>query len=306
MLELTGVYAGQGGDLASAREVTSFELLLNSGADVKMLDRPPWWTVRRALAVLGAMVLVILVALIWIALLRRRVEQRSQQLAAEIRDHEHTERRRELEEERTRIAHDLHDDLGAALTQIRFLSAVESRDSRAPEDARGRMWQISEKSREMVASLDEIVWAINPTNDSLASLANYLCHSAEEFFNATAIRCRLDVADALPPAPLTSEVRHHLYLAVREALNNIAKHSDATEVWMRVHAQEPELHIELEDNGRGFIPHAADSAGDGLANMRQRLEKIGGRFECQSRPGAGAICRFVLRLKSTPSTMRKT
>jgi signal transduction histidine kinase len=299
LLEMTGVYEGQGSDPASGQEVTSFELLLNSGGDIKTLDSPSWWTVRRALTVAGAMVLLIVVALIWIALLRQRIEERSQQLAAEIRDHEHTERRRELEEERSRIAHDLHDDLGAALTQIRFLSALESRDSRAPEDARGRMWQISEKSRDMVASLDEIVWAINPTNDSLASLANYLCHFAEEFFSPTAIRCRLDVADALPSAPLTSEVRHHLYLAVREALNNIAKHSEATEVWLRIHVQEPELRIELEDNGRGFTPAAAASAGEGLASMRQRLEKIGGRYECESRPGKGAACRFVLQLKST-------
>jgi signal transduction histidine kinase len=276
-------------------------LLLNSGADVKVLARPPWWTARRALTVLGAMVLVILAALVWIALLRRKVEQRSQQLAAEIRDHEQTERRRELEEERARIAHDLHDDLGATLTQIRFLSVLESRDFRAPQNTRSRMGQISEKSREMVASLDEIVWAINPTNDSLASLANYLCHFAEEFFSVTAIRCRLDVAEALPAAPLTSEARHQLYLAVREALNNIAKHSEATEVWLRVYAQAPELRIELEDNGRGFTPHAADLAGEGLANMRQRLKKIGGRFECESRPGAGSICRFVVRLAPTPS-----
>jgi signal transduction histidine kinase len=209
-----------------------------------------------------------------------------------------------LEEERARIAHDLHDDLGAALTQIRFLSALESRDSRAPKDSRGRMWQISEKSRDLVASLDEIVWAINPVNDSLASLANYLCHFAEEFFAATPIRCRLDIADALPPSPLTSEVRHHLYLAVREALNNIAKHSNAPEVWLRVHARESELNIVLEDNGRGFDPTSAGSTGDGLINMRQRLEKIGGCFECTSQPGAGATYRFVLRLK--PSTFDAT
>ncbi|MGA2749456.1 MAG: ATP-binding protein [Verrucomicrobiota bacterium] len=297
VLEITGVYAGQGGDLGSGREVTSFELLLNSGSDVRTLARAPWWTARRALAVVGGMVLVLLVGLVWIGLLRRQVEERTRQLAMEIRRHEQTERQRELEEERSRIARDLHDDLGATLTQIRFLSALESRDPRAPESTRSRMGQVSEKSREMVASLDEIVWAVNPANDSLASLANYLCHLAEEFFRATPVRCRLDVADALPSAPLRSEVRHHLYLAVREALNNIAKHSEATEVWLRIHALEPELRIELEDNGRGFAPRPADTAGDGLANMRQRLERIGGRFECETRPGAGAICRFVLRLE---------
>ena len=150
----------------------------------------------------------------------------------------------------------------------------------------------------MVASLDEIVWAINPTNDSVASLANYLCHFAEEFFKPTPIRCRLDVADALPSAPLGAEVRHHLYLAVREALNNIAKHSEATEVWLRIQVADSGLSIEIEDNGRGFQPRPAPT-GEGLANMRQRLEKIGGSYECTSRPGAGSVSRFVLRLNRT-------
>jgi signal transduction histidine kinase len=297
-LELTGVYSGQGGDFASGGDITSFELLLNSPYDIKVLAQPSWWTVRRALAVLGGMGLALLSGLLWIAFLKRQVEDRSQQLAAEIRRHEQTERQRELESERARIARDLHDDLGAALTQIRFLSAVESRDARTPEAARGRMEQVSEKSREMVASLDEIVWAIDPANDSPASLANYLCHFAEEFFRVTPIRCRLDVADPLPSAPLTSEVRHHLYLAVREALNNIAKHSAATEAWLRIDAVSEELRIALEDNGRGFDPGAARSFGNGLANMQKRLESIGGRFSCQSHPGSGSICRLVLPLRA--------
>ena len=296
LLELTGVYAGQGGDLSSGGEITAFELLLNSSDDVKLLARPSWWTIRRALMVVGGMMLVLAVGLVWIALLRRQVEERSQQLTAEIRRHEHTERQRELEAERARIAQDLHDDLGAALTQIRFLSAVESRDLRTPESTRSRMEQVSEKSREMVASLDEIVWAINPANDSSTSLADYFCHFAEEFFRVTSIRCRLDVADVLPSATLTSEVRHHLYLAMREALNNIAKHSGATEVWLRIQAVGLELRIALEDNGRGFAPQAAEALGRGVNNMRTRLQKIGGRFECESHPGSGTICRFVAPL----------
>jgi signal transduction histidine kinase len=294
LLELTGVYVGQGSDLASGRDIGSFELLLNSPSDITALARPPWWTVRRALTVLGGMACVILIALFWIALLRRQVEERSDQLAVEIRRHEHTERQREMEEERARIARDLHDDLGATLTQIRFLSALESRDGQLPETTRHRMGQVSEKSREMVASLDEIVWAVNPANDSLPILANYLCHFAEEFFRSASIRCRLDVDDSLPPAPLTSEVRHNIYLAVREALNNIAKHSQATEVWLRIHWQPPGVGIAIEDNGRGFSPLSNGCEGEGLTNMRQRLEKIGGRFECESRPGAGAVCLLFL------------
>ena len=300
-LELTGVYTGQGSDLASGQQINSFELLLNSPSDVEVLARPSWWTVRHTLAVLGSMTLVILVGLVWIALLRRQVEERSNQLAAEIRRHEHTERQRELETERTRIARDLHDDLGATLTQIRFLSAVESRDSQLPEATRNRLGQVTEKSREMVASLDEIVWAVNPANDSLPSVANYLCHFAQEFFQPTPIRCRLDVDDGLPPVPLTSEVRHNLYLAVREALNNIAKHSKATEVWLRIHFLPPgKLNLVIEDNGRGFTPLTATPSGDGLINMRERLQKIGGNFEYETRPGSGVICRLTLPVDLGP------
>jgi signal transduction histidine kinase len=294
LLELTGVYAGQGSDLASGREIDSFELLLNSPSDVQVLSRPSWWTARHTLTVLGGMAFVTLAAFIWIALLRRQVEERSNQLASEVRRHEHTERQRELEAERTRIARDLHDDLGASLTQIRFLSAVESRDTQVPEDTRGRMKQVSEKSNEMVAALDEIVWAVNPANDTLPNLANYLCHFAEEFFRPTAIRCRLDIEDSLPPAALTSEVRHNVYLAVREAVNNVVKHSQATEVWLRIHSQLPaEFSVTIEDNGRGFTSDPA-SSGNGLANMRERLKTIGGRFELESAPGRGVTWRLFL------------
>lgn len=297
LLEITGVYDGQGGDLASGHEIDSFDLLLNSSASITVLARPSWWTLRHMLTVIGVMALAILAAMVWIMLLHRQVEERSSQLAAEVQRREHTERQRELEKERARIARDLHDDLGATLTQIRFLSAIESRDTHVPEGARERMGRISEKSHEMVASLDEIVWAVNPVNDSTPNLANYLCHFAEEFFRPTPIRCRLDVDDSLPPASFTSEVRHNCYLAVREALNNISKHSQATEAWLRIKFQASQLCITIEDNGCGFS-QTKSSSGEGLANMRQRLERIGGSFEIETRPGGGTICQFRLPLES--------
>jgi signal transduction histidine kinase len=293
-IELTGVFAGQR-DRAFGPEVDSFELLLNSPADVRVITRPSWWTFERTLALLGGMAALILGALVWITVLRRKVEERSQQLATEIRRHEQTERQRELEGERARIARDLHDDLGASLTQIRFLSALESRDTTVPETTRGRMGQISEKSRDLVTSLDEIVWAVNPANDSLPSLAIYLCQFAEEFFRATPTRCRLDVDDLLPSVSLTSEVRHNVYLGFREALNNVAKHSRATEVWIRIQAHPEGACIIVEDNGIGF-DSSSPAPGEGLANMRARLAAIGGRFKYEARVGAGTTCRFDLLL----------
>jgi signal transduction histidine kinase len=296
-LELTGVYMGQGGDRAAGRDIDSFELLLNSRSDIRVLARPSWWTIRHALTVMGAMLFGLLAALVWITMLRRQVEERSLQLTSEIKSRERAERQHALEEERSRIAQDLHDDLGATLTEIRFLSAVKSQDSSVPEATRSQLSEVSEKSRQLVSSLDEIVWAVNPANDSLPSLASYLRHAAEEFFRTTSARCRLDVDESLPMVALTSEVRHNLYLSIREGLNNIARHAQASEVWLRIHWKEQTLYIVLEDNGCGFVCDGVVEPGNGLLNMRRRLEKIGGRFECESRSGSGTVCRISLPFK---------
>jgi signal transduction histidine kinase len=278
------------------RRVASVRILSRSPADLVVLSRPSWWTVEHALAVIGGLVFVLLAASIWITQLHRKVEQRSVQLSTEIHRREQIDHQRALQEERARIAQDLHDDLGAALTQIRFLSAVESRDAAVPEGTRAQLRKVSEKSHHLVASLDEIVWAINPANDSVPKLANYLTHVSEEFFSTTSIRCRLDIGESFPAVTLSSEVRHNLYLAFREALNNVAKHSGATEVWVRFKWEADSLHLLIEDNGRGFVQEASP-VGEGLLNMRRRLEKIGGRFESLSQTGIGTTCRIWLPLK---------
>ena len=297
LLELTGVYMGEGGDRASGRDIDSFEILLNSPSDIHVLARPSWWTFRHTVTVIGGMILAIFVSIIWITLLRRQVEERTLQLTREIKNREQAEHQRVLEAERARIARDLHDDLGATLTEIRFLSAVKSRDLLIPPATRYQLMEVSEKSRQMVSSLDEIVWAVNPANDTLPSLAVYLRHVAEEFFRTTEMRYRLDVDQTLPSIALTSEVRHNLYLVIREALNNIAKHSRATEVWLRINWKDQSLHIEVEDNGCGFINLETALLRNGLSNMRRRLEKIGGCFVCDTRPGSGTVCRIHLPLK---------
>jgi signal transduction histidine kinase len=291
-LDLLGVYAGQGGDWVSSRDIDSFELLLNSASDVHVLARPSWWTVEHTLAVLGGMVFAIMAASVWIVVLRRQVEERTTRLAAEIQRREQIELQRALEAERSRIAQDLHDDLGATLTQIRFLS-----DSAVPKATRDQLRQVSEKSLQMVASLDEIVWAVNPANDSVRSLAAYLRHMAAELFRATTVNCRFDVDRSLPLLPLTSEVRHNLYLTTREALNNSAKHAQATELWLRIHWQEKTLRIAVEDNGCGFDNLQAVAGTNGLANMQQRMKKIGGSFECETQPGSGTLYRICLPFK---------
>jgi signal transduction histidine kinase/ligand-binding sensor domain-containing protein len=201
-----------------------------------------------------------------------------------------------LERERTRIARDIHDDLGGSLTEIGYLGALAVRDSRSLAEAREQLGHIMDRTRELARRLDETVWAVNPKNDSSGHLATYLCHSAREFLEPTGIRCRLDVAPDLPEAPLTTEVRHNVYLVVKEALNNGVKHSGAAELCLRLAANDGVMTIEVSDNGQGFVVDSTREAGNGLRNMAARMAEIGGQFTVRSAPGEGTTVCLKLPL----------
>lgn len=258
-----------------------------SPLDLELLAKPSWWTVQHTLTLMGAMAFIIFAALIWITELRRQVGERSRQLSAEIRLREQTERHRALDQERARIAKDLHDDLGANLTQIVFLSErVEVARDDGQETA---PWfnLIPATARRTIQSLDEIVWAINPRHDSLESLANYLSQFAQEHLALARVRCVLDVPTVLPGVPLSAEVRHNLLLTTREALQNAVTHARATEVRLTLKLDEDGLTIAIADNGKGFDPHSVSPESNGLQNMRRRLEEIDGRLEIHTRLGQG-------------------
>lgn len=274
--------------------VGAVRILPRSDADFVVLARPAWWTVRRALGAMGGMAFVILAAFVWIKQLRRQVEERTNQLTSEIQLREQTERQRSLEKERARIAQDLHDDLGANLTQIVFLSQrVEAAQQDAQEVDR---WfrLIPATARKTIQSLDEIVWAINPRNDSLESFANYLSQFAQQHMNLARVRCVLDVPMVLPAVALSAEVRHKMLLAAREALQNVATHAAATEARVTLQLDEETLEITITDNGRGFDTSRNGSDGNGLPNMRRRLEDIGGQTEITSQPGKGTTVRLII------------
>ncbi|MBW8863674.1 MAG: hypothetical protein JF609_01900, partial [Verrucomicrobia bacterium] len=274
--------------------VGAVRILPRSVADFIVLARPPWWNMRRALTAMGGMAFVILAAFVWIKQLRRQVEERTNQLTSEIQLREQTERQRSLEKERARIAQDLHDDLGANLTQIVFLSQrVEAAQQDAQEVDRW-LHLIPATARKTIQSLDEIVWAINPRHDSLESFANYLSQFAQQHMSLARVRCVLDVPMVLPVLTLTAEVRHKLLLAAREALQNVATHSAATEARVTLQLNDEALTIEVVDNGHGFDANRVTGEGNGLTNMRRRLEDIGGRMEIISEPEKGTTVRFVV------------
>jgi signal transduction histidine kinase len=167
----------------------------------------------------------------------------------------------------------------------------------APERKAGYLWQMTEKARQLVTALDEIVWAVNPRYDSLASLAGYYSLYAQRFLSLASLACHLEIAERLPDCPLDSKVRHSLFLAFKEALNNVVRHAEASEVRLRILVEDDELIVAVTDNGRGLQPAAVTEAGmDGLANMRARMSALGGRCEIRSAPAQGTTVLFGVRL----------
>ena len=192
-----------------------------------------------------------------------------------------------LQEERARIAKDIHDDLGARMTQISLLSELTQQALPQPQKAGELVGQIATMSRLGIKSLDEIVWAVNPRNDTLQDLLDYAGQYAVDFLQTAGIRCRVDFPNTPPAREIPADVRHGLFLAVKEALHNIIKHAQAREVWLRVSVTDSALQWVIEDNGRGFDQSPSDARADGVRNMRQRLAELGGGCSVESRPGAG-------------------
>ncbi|MGA2247628.1 MAG: ATP-binding protein [Verrucomicrobiota bacterium] len=289
-LELTGTYSGLGGDKAIGQDISSFELLLNSPADVRVLSRPPWWTLERLLVIVGALLCVLAITALWITQLHRRVEQRTVELEAQIRARQRIEQQHAMEQERARVAQDLHDELGSSLTEISMLGA---RAKSAPEEKRKfYLEQMSEKARGMIAALDEIVWAMNPRHDSLASLVSYFCLYTDRFLGLASVAWRLEHSPDAPDCAMDSRHRHQLFLAFKEALTNVVRHSAATEVRLNIRQQDGEVRLTIADNGCGLPPAGRTEEMDGVMNMRARLEKLGGRFEITSAPGSGTVVEF--------------
>jgi signal transduction histidine kinase len=206
------------------------------------------------------------------------------------------ELQRAREAERARIAKDIHDDLGANLTQIALLSELAQTDLSEPEQARSHINQIFSAARSLTRSLDEIVWAVNPANDTLESFLNYICEFVQEYLGTAGVRCRLDLPSSIPTQPLSTPVRHHLYLAAKEAIHNVVKHAGASEVRFALKIQDKAFSLVIEDNGRGFARENPAATGNGLGNMRKRLEEIGGRFGQVSEPGRGTRTELTVPL----------
>jgi ligand-binding sensor domain-containing protein/signal transduction histidine kinase len=228
-----------------------------------------WWF----RAVVGATCLGLIVAFV---IGRMRVRQR-------MLDLEHVAA---LEQQRSRIAQDMHDELGAGLTKIAILSEVAKRELPEPGRAGAQIDAISETARDVVDGLAEIVWTVNPANDTLDTLCAYIREHAGEFFERTGVECEFDIPLQLPATMVTAEFRRNIFYSAKEIMTNAARHSKAGRVAVRIRLEEEAgvqmFRIQISDDGRGFDAGSIPPFRQGLANIRKRIHALAGTVEWHS------------------------
>jgi len=197
-----------------------------------------------------------------------------------------------LEKERARIARDLHDQLGANLTQVALLGELAEADKDLPGEVELHAQQISLTARDTTRSLDEIVWALNSSNDTLESLASYACKYAQDYFALAGVSYRAELPTQLPPAVILPEVRHNVFLAFKEAVNNVVKHAHATEARVKLRLEPGKFILSVEDNGCGPGDVAEKKLRNGLKNMRKRLADVRGEFEISPGVNGGTVVQL--------------
>jgi signal transduction histidine kinase/ligand-binding sensor domain-containing protein len=259
----------------------------DTGATIAVTVLPPFWQTRpfviaTTLVFLGALAGIIY--LISTAKLKRQLRIAQQ--------------KEMIEHERARIARDLHDQLGANLTQVTLLGEMAEVDKDLPGEVEQHAQQICATARETTRSLDEIVWAVNPSNDTLESLANYACKYAQDYFAMAGVSYRAELPTQLPPAPIPPEVRHNVFLAFKEAVNNVVKHAHATEARVRLQLEPEQFILSITDNGRGLGDLSEKQLRNGLKNMRRRLADVRGEFEITPGENGGTVVKLTVPIKN--------
>ncbi|MGZ4988182.1 MAG: triple tyrosine motif-containing protein, partial [Limisphaerales bacterium] len=250
-------------------------------ASVTVVVHPFFWQMDWFIALSAAGIaggIVWLVRRATVRRLRLRLDQLRQQQA--------------IDRERARIAQDIHDELGANLTSIGLLADLGKRHKSDVGAVIHDLGQISETARESVAAMDAIVWALNPRNDSLDNFANYIAQFTRDFFRPTQLRTRLNLPTNLPDRPMTTEMRHQLFLLVKESFNNIVRHAEATEVNVELGCENGHLRLVIADDGKGMDKQAALAGQDGLMNLRDRIGRMGGTIEITNNNGHGTKLEF--------------
>lgn len=254
-------------------------------ASLSITLRPPFWMTTWFRVVSGMVLLGLVILTV------RLVSTRALQRRLRLLEAQHA-----LERERMRISKDMHDELGASLTRLTLLSELAKRDLGNPEAMRTNLDLLSNSTRDIAATMDEIVWAVNPKNDTLDRMTAYILEHAREFLSVAGLESQFDVPDLLPPVSVSAEVRHNLFMAIKEVLNNIVKHSNASEVRITLRYQPPVLDMTVGDNGKGFSERDVRPFSEGLSNLQKRIDEIRGTIRVETAPGRGTSVRLSVHL----------
>jgi signal transduction histidine kinase len=201
-----------------------------------------------------------------------------------------------IEKERLRISKDMHDEVGASLTRISILSELAKSRQNEPDNSQKLIQQISEIAGNVVDELSEIIWAMNPKNDSLDNFAAYVRRYASTYLEPTATIIKFQFPDNVPNLPMSAELRRNLFLTIKEALHNVVKHAKAENMLIILQIDRKHLSIILKDDGDGFSEELLTGTGNGLINMRRRMEECGGKFRIISEKGKGTEIDFSVDL----------
>jgi signal transduction histidine kinase len=218
----------------------------------------------------------------------------------------------ELERVRTRIATDLHDDIGASLSRMAILSEVVKRQKGTNgEQSTDMLSEIADSARGLVDSMSDIVWSIDPRRDDLRNVVQRVRQFASDVLEARDIEWTFQVPQELDRIRLGPEQRRHLYLIFKEAVNNIARHADCHRVSLSINFDARHLLCEITDDGRGFAPKSNGEAssngrgGHGLVNMQARARELGGRLDIDSEPGGGTRLKLTFPLRKARREISK-
>jgi signal transduction histidine kinase len=240
------------------------------------------------LALIGLPLAGLIAALLWVLSLRRQVSRQTAVLAGKIKQETATA-------ERTRIARDMHDSVGARLTQLTLLHDLALAEANLPGKVRETMQTAAASTQQVAMAMDEIVWSLNPRHDTLPSLLRYLGRTGREYLNPLGITCLQEMPTEIPAQPVNSAARHLILGMMKECLQNIAKHACATEVILVAQLDAAQLVLALTDNGISPPRPATADDRDGLHNLFERAQALGGTFALLRHP-PGSTARITLPL----------
>ena len=257
-----------------------------NGTSIKMIILPAWWQTwlfKIALA-------VSLIALIFFVIryyFRQKLKLQQEQFERELA----------IETVRLRISEDIHDEIGSGLTKISLMSQrikmnLENKKEFDPE----LLQKLTESSKEVVSNLGEIIWTVNPKYDNLPSLLAYIRNYISNFFENTLVECTIDFPIEIPPDIISPDLKHNLFLVIKEALNNVLKHAEATAVTVHSHLDNSIFYFEISDNGKGIDDLKGRQFGNGLLNMKNRMEAVKGKLEIQSAKNVGTKIKLEASL----------